>query len=177
MAREIEAKYRVRDTEALLTALKSAGVVLGDPCRQDDQAYGPAGWVPSQGKVGFTFARIRTQDDGHILTTKTPLGNAMECEEHETAVADREQMHGALQALGYEPKVRIVKERRTGRSGDIVVCVDVVERTGTFLELELLVDDDRDGEQAQAGLDAWALQLGVALERTTDTYDVHVSQD
>jgi adenylate cyclase class 2 len=176
MVREIETKYRVADAETLLAALKVAGVDLGDPRFQDDQAYAPAGWNPGQGKVGFTFARLRTQDNTHILTTKTPLANAMEHVEYETTLADREQMHGALLALGYEPWVRIVKERRTGHSGDMGVCVDVVEGAGTFLELELMVEDDRDGRAAQDDLDAWARSLGVELERTSDTYDALVRQ-
>lgn len=174
--REIETKYRVADAETLLTALKGVGVVMGDPVFQDDQAYAPSSWAPEQGKIGFTFARLRTQDDAHLLTTKTPLANAMECTEHETVVTDREQMHGALLALGYEPTVRIVKERRTGRSGTMGVCVDIVEGVGTFMELELVVDDDRDGLQVQTELDAWAQGLGVELERTGDTYDTLVRQ-
>lgn len=177
MVREIETKYKVADTEAVLAALKSAEVAMGDPIFQDDQAYALAGWTPDQGKVGFTFARLRTQDNTHLLTTKTPLANAMECTEYETVVADHEQMHGALLALGYEPTVRIVKERRTGRSGAMGVCVDIVEGAGTFLELELVVDDDRDGLQAQSELDEWARRLGVEMERTNDTYDILVRPD
>ncbi|WP_433701157.1 class IV adenylate cyclase [Nocardiopsis sp. CA-288880] len=173
--REIETKYRVQDLEALLLALKSAGVDLGDPMLQDDQAYAPAGWKPALGKVGHTFARLRTLSGGvHVFTTKTPLANSMECAEYETVVADRKQMHGALLVLGYEPTVRIVKHRRSGAAGPVGVCVDVVEGVGAFVELELLVDDDRDGLAVQAELDAWARGLDVALERTTDTYDTLV---
>lgn len=184
--REIEAKYRVRDLGALLAALESAGVVLGGPVHQDDLAYAPRGWDPSRGKAGYTFARLRTQGGTHIVTTKTPLANSMECTEHETGVADREAMHGVLVALGYVPNVRIVKTRRVGTAGPIGVCVDELPGIGVFLELEAVVDDDRDGRDGQDsrdsrdgravqdGLDAWARGLGVELERTTDTYDVLV---
>ncbi|NYH50417.1 adenylate cyclase class 2 [Nocardiopsis arvandica] len=173
--REIETKYRVADLEALLVALQAAGVELGEPVFQDDQAYAPAGWRPEMGKVGHTFARLRSLDGGmHVFTTKTPLANPMECAEYETTVADREQMHGAVLAMGFEPNVRIVKHRRAGRAGRTEVCVDLVEGVGAFLELELVVDDDRDGLTAQAELDTWACGLGVELERTTDTYDILV---
>ncbi|MFE1166948.1 class IV adenylate cyclase [Nocardiopsis sp. NPDC058789] len=172
--REIETKYRVRDLEALLVALKEAGVKVSDPVHQDDLAYAPRGWDPSQGKLGFTFARLRTQDGEHVVTTKTPTATAMECVEHETTVADREAMHGVLTSLGYVPNVRIAKTRRGGRAGEVSVCVDEVEGAGVFLELEILVDDDRDGRAAQDDLDAWARNLGVDLERTTDTYDILV---
>jgi adenylate cyclase class 2 len=173
--REIETKYRVGDLEALLLALKAAGVELGEPVFQDDQAYAPAGWRPEMGKADRTFARLRSLDGGeHVFTTKTPLANSMECAEHETVVADREQMHAAVLAMGYEPTVRIVKHRRIGAAGPIGVCVDTVENAETFLELELVIDDDRDGLAVQAELDAWARALGVELERTTNTYDTLV---
>jgi len=172
--REIETKYRVTDLEELLIALKDAGVVMSDPVYQDDQAYAPVDWTPGMPKAGRTFARLRTQDGMHVFTTKTPLANTMECAEHETIVIDRNAMHGAVLAMGYAPTVRIVKHRRTGATGEISVCVDWVEDAGVFMELELVVDDDRDGLTVQADLDTWARSLGVDLERTTDTYDTLV---
>ncbi|NYJ33795.1 adenylate cyclase class 2 [Nocardiopsis aegyptia] len=175
LMREIETKYRVARLGALLDALDAAGVELGGPAFQDDVAYAPAGWEPAMGKPGHTFARLRSVDGGvHVFTTKTPLANAMEYREHETVVADREQMHRAVVAMGFVPHVRIVKHRRTGTAGEVTVCVDVVEGVGAFLELERVVDDDRDGAAVQAELDAWARGLGVELERTTDTYDTLV---
>ncbi|WP_017570545.1 class IV adenylate cyclase [Nocardiopsis halotolerans] len=172
--REIEAKYRVTDLEALLAALDTAGVPLSAPAEQDDQAYAPAGWEFGMPRTGHTFARLRTQNGLHVFTTKTPVANAMECVEHETAVADREQMHLALLRLGYAPAIRIVKTRRVGRAGEIAVCVDELHGVGAFLEVELTVDDDRDGPAAQTELDAWVRGLGADLERTTDTYDLLV---
>ncbi|WP_159945420.1 MULTISPECIES: class IV adenylate cyclase [unclassified Nocardiopsis] len=172
--REIEAKYRVADRDALLAALRRAGVRLAEPVGQDDQAYAPAGWEFGMPKAGRTFARLRTQCGRHVFTTKTPAANAMECVEHETAVADREQMHRALVRMGYVPAVRIVKTRRAGAAGEIAVCVDELRGLGVFLEVELTVDDDRDGPAAQTALDTWVRSLGVGLERTTDTYDTLV---
>lgn len=173
--REIETKYRVANPEELSVALTAAGVELGEPVFQDDQAYAPAGWTPAMGRVGHTFVRLRGLDGGvYVFTTKTPLSNAMECVEYETTVTDREQMHGAILAMGFEPTVRIVKHRRAGRAGRVGVCVDLVEGLGVFLELELVVDDDRDALVVQAELDAWARGLEVGLERTAHTYDALV---
>lgn len=58
--REIEVKYRVEDTEALLVALKSRGIELSEPVFQDDQAYAPAGWQFGDSKLGVSFLRLRT---------------------------------------------------------------------------------------------------------------------
>ncbi|MBG0823260.1 CYTH domain-containing protein [Planomonospora sp. ID91781] len=121
--------------------------------------------------VGVAFARLRTQDGRHLFTVKTPLANEMACDEHETWVADREQMHRAVIAMGLRPTVRIVKTRRTGALGGMTVCVDDVEHADCFFEIERTVTGGQPGRAVQEELDAFARSPGVDLERTTDTYD------
>ncbi|MBB6174929.1 adenylate cyclase class 2 [Nocardiopsis mwathae] len=169
--REIEAKYRVGDIEALLAALKQRGLEFSDPVRQDDQAYAQPGWDYGMPKTGSVFARLRTQDGRHTFTVKRPLSNEMECVEHETPVADRDQMHAAVMEMGFRPTVRITKTRRTATTAGMTLCLDEVEHAGYFLEVEMTVDDDRDGADAQAHLDTFVQELGIHTERTTDTYD------
>ena len=98
--REVEVKFRVRDLGALLAALKMRGIELGEPFCQDDQAYAPDGWAYGDDRRGVPFARLRTVDDRHVFTLKRPAENVLSCEEHETAVADRDQMHRAVIAMG-----------------------------------------------------------------------------
>ena len=106
-----------------------------------------------------------------MFTVKTPLDNEMAYSEHETVVADRGQMHGAVVAMGFVPTVRIVKIRRLARVGDVAVCVDEVEHAGQFLEVEKVVSAEDSPLAVQDGLDRFARSLGVAMERVTDTYD------
>ncbi len=171
MTQEIEVKYRVGDLGALENALAERGAILSAPARQDDQAYAEDGWTYAQPKIGRTFARLRTQDGRHLFTVKRPLNNAMACLEHETEVADREQMHQAVLSMGFYPTVRIVKTRRTGRLDDVTICVDEVEHVGVFVEFERTAPSQEDGSAVQAELDALARSLGVALARTSETYD------
>jgi adenylate cyclase class 2 len=170
-AQEIEVKYRVGDLLALEDALTRRGVTLSAPTRQDDQAYAPAGWDYGRSKIGVAFARLRTQQDRHLFTVKTPLDNEMACLEHETEVADRQQMHQAILAMGFRPTVRIVKTRRTGTLGEVHVCVDEVEHAGVFIEFECTALAGESGILAQQRLDALARSLGVDLQRVSDTYD------
>ncbi|KWX02443.1 adenylate cyclase [Carbonactinospora thermoautotrophica] len=170
-AREIEVKYRVRDAEALEQALARHGLVLSAPVHQDDQAYAQAGWEYGMSKVGVAFARLRTQDGRHLFTLKKPLDNEMACLEHETEVADRDEMHRAILAMGCYPTVRIVKTRRTATSGELSLCLDKVEHAGVFLEVEKVVGPGESGPEVQAELDRFVRSLGVDVERTTDTYD------
>jgi adenylate cyclase, class 2 len=106
---EVEVKYRILDVEALTAALTARHVSLSAPVRQDDQAYAPIGWQYGQHKVNVPFARLRTQNGRHLFTVKKPLANEMACLEHESEIADRDQMHAALTAMGFYPTVRIVK--------------------------------------------------------------------
>lgn len=169
--REVEAKFRVGDVEALLLALKTRGVDLAPAVVQDDQAYAPAGWRYGQSKTGVPFARLRTEAGRHVFTVKVPGDNELSCEEHESEVADREQMHAAVVAMGFAPTVRIVKTRRRGRWGEVSLCLDDVAGLGLFLELERLVPPGVSGLVAQAELADLVAALGVDAERVEETYD------
>ncbi|MFY1700174.1 class IV adenylate cyclase [Micromonospora sp. WMMA1923] len=170
-AHEVEVKYRVGDLTAVEAALVASGVVLSAPVVQDDQAYARLGWEYGQSKIGVPFARLRTERGRHLLTVKTPVANELSCVEHETEVADRQQMDAALRQLGFYPTVRIRKTRRTAAAGPMSLCLDEVDDLGAFLEIEQIVADGERGERVQAELDRFAATLGVSLERTTDTYD------
>ena len=170
-AREIEVKYRVGDLARLEHSLQGRGLALSTPVHQDDQAYAQVGWHYGMSKLGVAFARLRTQNGRHLFTLKRPMENELACLEFESEVADRDQMHEAVQQMGFYPTVRIVKTRRTARDGGLLFCVDEVERVGSFLEIEKVIGSGQSGEAVQAELHAFACSLGVQLERTSDTYD------
>lgn len=169
--REVEVKYRIQDPEALLATLKALGIELGPPIGQDDQAYAPGGWSYGDDRQGVPFARLRTTDGRHVFTLKRPAENLLSCEEHETDITDRDQMHAAIVAMGFRPTVRIVKMRRTGAYHDMLLCVDELSELGWFLEVERMVSGDVLGEAVQAELCRFVESLGVAVERTEQTYD------
>jgi adenylate cyclase, class 2 len=169
--REVEVKYEVRDTEALLVALKTRGIELGASVCQDDQAYAPSGWSYGDPRRGVSFVRLRTVDGRHTFTLKRPAENTLSCDEYETAVADRDQMHHAIVAMGFYPTVRISKARRTADLGHLVLCVDEVDGLGNFLELERMVPNGVPGESVQAELAGFVTSLDIEVERTDETYD------
>jgi adenylate cyclase class 2 len=169
--REVEVKFQVRDPEALLAALSARGIELGPPVRQDDQAYAPDWWAYGDDRGGVPFARLRTAEGQHVFTLKRPAENVLSCEEHETVVADRSQMHHAIVAMGFRPTVRILKVRRTAAVGDLVLCVDELDGVGLFVEVERMVPDGVPGEAVQAELSRFVTSLGIGAERSGQTYD------
>lgn len=168
---EVEAKFRIGDLAEVIAALTARKVILSAPSLQDDQAYAPASWSYGMSKIGVSFARLRTEDQRHLFTVKKPIHNEMACQEHETFVDDRAEMHAALVTMGWIPTVRIVKQRQVGLWDQTSVCVDVVDGLGAFVELERMAGIAESGEQIQAGLDAMIRTLGVPVQRITDTYD------
>ncbi|MEU4244230.1 class IV adenylate cyclase [Actinoplanes sp. NPDC026619] len=171
MSGEVEVKYRVVDLDGLLAALERQDVMLSPPIRQEDQAYAPIGWADGQSRIGVTFARLRVQDGTCVFTTKTPVDNVLACLEYETVIADREQMHHALLALGYRATVQVAKTRRTARAAEYGLCVDQVDGVGAFLEVEAMTAATDDMAGVQAELAAWVSTLGAPVERVGATYD------
>ena len=171
MVREIEVKYWVHDPEALLVALKDADIALGDPVHQDDQAYAPISWDFGDSKLGVSFLRLRTVGGRHYFALKQPGENAQACLEYETEVADRGQMDGAINQMGYRRTVRVAKIRRSATFGGLSLCVDELEGVGCFLELERLVADTVAAGPVQEELAVFAASLGTEMTRTDQTYD------
>lgn len=174
--REVEVKFRVPDAGTLVAALAARGIELGSAVRQDDQAYAPIGWEYGKARGGVPFARLRTVDGRHTFTVKRPAENVLSCEEYESPVADRDQMHQAVLAMGFRATVRIGKVRRSAviDSDGTVLCVDEVDGVGTFVELERLVPDEVLSEAVQAELAGFVAALGVEVSRTKETYDTLV---
>ncbi|WP_396888549.1 class IV adenylate cyclase [Micromonospora craniellae] len=168
---EVEVKYRVGDLARLEAALAARGIVLSAPVVQDDQAYARVGWKYGQSKLGVPFVRLRTERGRCLLTVKTPVANEQSCVEHETEVADRDQMHAVVQQMGFYPTVRIRKTRRTAVVGPMSLCLDEVDGLGPFLEIERIIESGEAGEQVQAELHRFACTLMVPLVRTGGTYD------
>jgi len=175
--REVEVKFQVDNADTVMARFLPEGVVWSEPVLQDDQAFAPSDWTYGMSKIGVSFARLRTEGERHVFTVKTPQSNEMDCMEYETFVSDRAMMHAAVIAMGFAPTVRIVKKRRTATWstelwGDATLCIDDVRQIGTFLELEIITEDNP--AHAQGWLDRCVRDLGIEGTRVTDTYDTLV---
>lgn len=168
---EIEARLRLDHGPSALAALDALGLVLDEGVMQDDQAYAPVGWGYGECRLGITFARLRTAGGQHWFTVKRPITDVRTCIEHQCRVSDREAMHNAILLMGFRPTVRIVKTRRSGRIGELKVCLDDVHGLGLFLEMEALARPGDDLTEVRQSLDALIETLEVPAERCFDTYD------
>jgi adenylate cyclase class 2 len=168
---ELEVRLRVEHGPSALAALEALDLVLDDGVMQDDQAYAPLGWDYGECRLGVTFARLRTVSSQHWFTVKRPISDVRTCIEHECHVSDREAMHNAVLLMGFRPTVRIVKTRRSGRIGELKICLDDVHGLGLFLEMEALARPGDDLTEVRQSLEALIATLDVQAERCFDTYD------
>jgi adenylate cyclase, class 2 len=132
---EVEIKFQVRDSQALMRSLESAGFHQQTPSTFEANTLydNAAGDLRRAGEV----LRLRVYGERCLLTHKS-RGVARKHKtriEHETAVASAEQMHAILTALGFRPTFRYEKFRAEWSDGSGEVVID---RTpiGDFAEIE-----------------------------------------
>jgi len=156
---EVEVKLRVacEALEALASRLEGLGY-RGVESREVDVYYShPCRSFPATDealRVRFSQGRVRVTYKGPRLPGKFKARVEVEAE----AEGD---VDAILEALGFHPAVRVVKERRYYRVGEVTVSLDKVEGLGCFVEVEAPSE-----EQLSRALEA----LDVHGEPVAETY-------
>ncbi|MCK9299575.1 class IV adenylate cyclase [Methanoculleus sp. YWC-01] len=156
---EVEAKFAVKDQEAVRAGLNRKGVRMGRRQQERDVYYN----APHR-DFGETdeALRVRYDDAGFTVTYKGPkvrVGNAKAREEFNLTVASGETLEVILSRLGFRRAATVSKVREFYEIGDVTVTLDDVEGLGTFVEIEILTEDDK--EDAADRITAIAKELGV----------------
>jgi len=170
--REIEVKARVEDPKSLLQMLKKHSVLIGEPVKQRDVVFSRPHAHDNDPEENWL--RIRTEDDmRHIFTLKRSVTGELDSIEHETEIADTDELEKIISYLGYTLYSDLTKTRQKARIGDVEVCLDNVEGLGIFIEAEKLVDDAADAVRIQKEL--WEVLEKLGINRSTEEtsgYDV-----
>ncbi|SEH43461.1 adenylate cyclase [Halopenitus malekzadehii] len=109
--------------------------------------------------AGSEAAGSRTDDDGTTprtkVTYKGPLVDeaSKTREEHETTVADGEELAAILNGLGYTPTATVEKRREFYRLDGYTLTLDRVDDVGEFVEIEREIEtaDGIDAARDHAG--------------------------
>lgn len=139
--REIELKFRVEDTEKLISKLKSLGCKIENVIEQSDTIY-VSDLSNVESKEGAIWLRVRKENNHIELNFKKQSTKIQESQEIEFGVDSYEKANKFLEALGYPKWVIVNKKRRYSKYLDYNLCIDEVERLGTFFEIELLVEEN-----------------------------------
>ncbi len=152
--REIEIKIKVKDLDKIQEKLKERGCVFSDPISQHDVIYSNGGSANElqSSKEGDVFLRIRRMNDMSKLNLKQQRSSEMDNIEYETEIEDPEVMHNILFTLGWHPEVEVKKMRRKGKLGEYEICLDDVEKLGSFIEVEKLTNDDANPQEIREEL-------------------------
>jgi len=149
MRYEVEQKHRVDDAAALTAQLAARGVTIEPPLVQSDRYFAH----PARDFAKTDEAlRIRTTGDKSYVTYKgskldatTKTRRELELPLHPDDTGAR-QFAELLAALGFTPVAVVHKQRRKfylPHAGQHVEgSLDEVDGLGTFVELELVADDD-----------------------------------
>lgn len=165
--REIEIKARVQDLSVVKDKLTMNGVKIGKSVKQRDVVYCLPGSVENHKDA--IWMRIRTENDiKHILTLKRSVEGHLDSIEHETVIEDATQMMHILKEMGYILYSDLTKFRQKGKAGDTEVCLDEVEGLGCFIEAEMLVADDVDGNVVRDQL--WNFFYGIGIKRDEEVF-------
>jgi adenylate cyclase, class 2 len=146
---EVEQKHRVVDVAALTAQLAQRGVQLEPAIAQSDRYFAH----PARDFVKTDEAlRIRTSDGKSFVTYKGPKLDVVTKTRHELELplneqdADGSQFAELLAALGFRPVATVRKQRRKFRidhaGRHVEGSIDEVDGVGTFVELELISDDE-----------------------------------
>ena len=171
--REIEIKLRLKDLPAAIAKLTAAGVTLSAPKEQHDVVYCLPGDMHKENDLSVNWLRIRTENQSkHTFTLKRSVAGGLASLEHETELANADEMATMLDYMGYVVYSDLTKIRRTGRMDMIEICVDELPNLGAFIELEKLCNEDANGEEVEAELLTLLDTLGVEYtDRMTKGYD------
>ena len=111
------------------------------------------------------------------FTLKQQRSNESDNIEWETEVKDPEVIHNILSILEWYPSVEGKKMRRKGKLGEYEVCLDKVEKLGTFVELEKITGDNADAEEVREELFKELEFLGLSRDdEETRGYDTQIFQ-
>jgi len=169
---EVEVKlplYRRSRTEQDLMAL---GFVPGDLIRESDVYYTSSFHDFMKNDEAL---RIRVSDNLTGLSTRAELTYkgpkidtvSMTRKELETHVSSPENCRLILEALGYHPLFPVNKLRQYYHRESVTAWVDQVEGLGSFIEFEILVEDESDRETALKKIETILDDLDLSLSEST----------
>ena len=172
---EVELKYPVTSHEPIrqrLATMESKSLGVSDHC---DEYF-------NQTLLDFAgndiALRIRSRGDRHTLTYKGPNLDARakirEEIEIELDTENKDKFRGMLFGMGFHAVTEVNKQRESlsvrWQDRDATICLDTIDPIGTFVELELVVENELQVITAKATLEALAAELAITSEPTTVSY-------
>ena len=168
---EVELKFEIQLPETLesvrdrFVAMGAVGHLVN--VQSDEYLNDPLRDFAKQDKA----LRIRNSDGRYFMTYKGTGLDAFAKIRHEIempleSAACAEQLKQAFIGIGFVAVARVSKRRETmtilWQDKNVEICLDQVDEVGSFVEVELVIEDDGDVESAKQTLSSLAQQVGLS---------------
>ena len=163
---EVEVKLALTDSKRVEQKLRKDGFVLQKIVRETDTYFNG---VDRDFRKTDEALRVRKTEVLKNVTYKGPKleETSMTRKELEIPIEDDAAMSELLVALGYHPVPSVIKCRKYLVLDHMTACLDSVEGLGEYLELEILVEQEEDRQQALQQIEERLLSLGYSMQDTT----------
>lgn len=183
---EVEYKYAIESVETVTAALDRVNAKFVETVHQKDVYFDHCRDNFKEKDIAFRI-RDSQQKSGSVtwLTYKGPNQDAVGKirEEHEVQLESKgaaDTLQKILVGVGFEPVVPVQKQRYRYRleldGVPVEFCLDQVEGLGAFAEIELLVDQSAEVDDAKAIITKLATQLGLSHPIRTSYLDLLLDQ-
>ncbi|MDR2854659.1 MAG: class IV adenylate cyclase [Methanomicrobiales archaeon] len=167
---EIEIKVKVPNLAPVRSKLDQIGASHSEHLTEQDMYYN----APHR-DFGETdeALRLRTTSNGVTLTYKGKreiICGSKVRKEYNLSVEAKETAHEIFTHLGFIPVAEVNKERDYYVFEDFSIALDDVSGLGTFVEIELVCEEEKDAKEAVNRIASLAEKIGVTGESISDSY-------
>lgn len=134
--KEVEVKVKISNIKDIKSKLSKLGCEFSETLVQKDKIYLHNTTEFSNIKKGDIVLRIRNSNGKFILTLKKQLENELDNLEKEIIINDQEQGNSILELMDFREVVNVSKKRIKCKYQDFEICLDEVDKLGTFIEIE-----------------------------------------
>lgn len=163
---EIEVKLQFRNTDIKVIKNSFSATDWSEPYTQHDRIFLDKLMTEYKITPGMQVCRIRKEISSHgseelSLTMKVQQTRALHSLELKTTINNEADMAAMLNHFGFEEFLAVSKIRIKTRIESYNLCLDEVKDLGTFLEIELLTEDDTDAKEVQSQMIKWVRDQGL----------------
>ncbi len=159
MAYEIELKAFLQNKDTIVKTLTNKGCIWKKEKKQYDKTY-----YKKESDYNDLFFRIRCEDDKNYTLTLKQILNSIEVIEYESTIGNPDAISNMIQQIGFEEYVTIKKIRVEGKLDDFSICLDEVADLGSFIEVEKIVEENSERENAKKEIREFLSAIGVNLD-------------
>jgi len=171
---EVEIKLPIKDKSQLKTNLIALGFEKGKIVRESDIYFNSENYDLRERDSALRIRTCKDIQNNNMVTAVTYKGPkldhvSMTRKEIETEISDAKAFLEIFKGMGFYPLSPVQKLRQYYHLGDMIACVDSVERLGDFLELEVLTFKEEEKELALQQIKEVLEKLGHDISETIRT--------